>query len=233
MRDLSRHHLEPAVEIVALDAGHLCRGDVVDSRNHPLRGPILALAAPAGHQVEPLVELLEHVWDLGRVVLAVGIHEHDHLALDAMQSHAERGGLPGVATESYVPDTSLCGHLLPRPVGAAVVHDDDLVAAPHLVENLGSSWQYFREVLALVVRWHQHREARPHRASSPPAPDVREHTDPRTGGRRSAREQAVEKGCRELNPRRLVVGSIERQSSSWSTGIERSIIPYDTSPSHR
>ena len=73
------------------------------------RNGSLRLRLPAGDEIEALVELGEHLRDLGRIVLEVGIDRHDEVSARLEESRLERGGLAEVPAQV---DDDDVGHLV-------------------------------------------------------------------------------------------------------------------------
>ena len=69
----------------------------------------LRTGTAAGDEVEPAVERVpSSAGDLVGIVLAVGVHQHDVLAVDVVEPDAERRGLARVAAQADVADRSGC-----------------------------------------------------------------------------------------------------------------------------
>ncbi len=82
-------------------------------------------------QVVPFHQLVQHQRNVGRIVLKVGVHRHDHVAAGHVQPGVHCRGLPEVAAKAdHLHVTIDCGksfQLLERAIGRAVVHQQDLM----------------------------------------------------------------------------------------------------------
>ena len=92
-------------------AGDRGRDAVVEARGVALDEAVVALDAPPGREVEPAVEGAQQLRDLLRLVLAVGIHEHDDVAAGALEAGLQRGRLPVVPAQAQA--AARCGWILP------------------------------------------------------------------------------------------------------------------------
>src|SRR5207247_7801935 len=88
--------LEAAVHVVQMYAGDEANAGVEHPREGPPGHRVATLRLPAGDEVEALLELGEQVRDLGRVVLEVPVHGHDHLAVRVSEAGGQRRGLAEV-----------------------------------------------------------------------------------------------------------------------------------------
>src|SRR3954447_525665 len=73
--------LKPAVHVVELHTGRYTSRAVVDLRDEAPHEWVLPVALPTGHEVIALVELREQIGNLGCVVLEIGVHRDDDVAL--------------------------------------------------------------------------------------------------------------------------------------------------------
>ena len=94
--------LEGAAVVVQVKARDLANETVGDeARKLAAHGLVLAVLAPAGDDVVPLVELLQHRGDVGRVVLQVGVERDDDAGARVVDAGGECRGLPVVATKAH------------------------------------------------------------------------------------------------------------------------------------
>ena len=110
---------------------------------------------PAAHQVKTVFG--DHPVEFGhfvRVVLEVGVHGNDHLALGGAEALVQRWALAVVAAHS---DPLHAGvglgesqDLRPRAVLAAIVHQQDLVAHAHAADHLVQAGGELGQRFALV-----------------------------------------------------------------------------------
>ena len=70
IQDLASVGFEAAVEIVEIDVRHTASRPIEDSRWVALRNRVVTLLFPTRNQVQLFaLELVEKLWDLGRIVL--------------------------------------------------------------------------------------------------------------------------------------------------------------------
>jgi len=110
------------------------------------------------HHVVALVEPGEEAGDVGRVVLEVAVHWHDHAAASGVEPCGEGGGLAVVAPQADDLHPRVGGLDGPQPVervvGAAVVDEEDFGVGAHLVERGGELGMERLDVVGLV----EHRD---------------------------------------------------------------------------
>ncbi len=148
--------LERAAEIVNLRSGDPADEGVGDERRDPPEDqPVLAILAPAGDQIESLVQLGDEARDVVRVVLPVGVHRDDQGAARRMEAGVERRRLTGVAPKEDRLQIGADLRLLPdqgrAAVVAAVVDGDDLELLSHPREHGRDLVEERDQVVALVV----------------------------------------------------------------------------------
>ena len=85
------HHAEATGQILYLETGHTAGQPVVERIGRAavhagLAGPI----ARTDHHVVTLGQLVQQARNAGRIVLSVGIHEYDHLALGRARTPLDR-----------------------------------------------------------------------------------------------------------------------------------------------
>src|SRR5262245_55010906 len=94
--------LERAAVVVQRYAGSPRDEAVGDSRRQrAAQERVLSILAPAAHNIIPLVELLEQPWNIGWVVLEIGIDSDHHVAARAREPRRERRRLTEIATEPH------------------------------------------------------------------------------------------------------------------------------------
>ena len=148
--DLAPIRLQRAAEVVQAHAAH--EGDEAvghDARGVALDGVVLAVLAPAAHDVEALFELGEQERDVGGVVLEVAIHRDDDVTAGEIEASHHRGGLAEIAAEmddlhALVAAGDLVEQLI-GAVGRAVIDEDELPrladllhCGPHAIVELGN-----------------------------------------------------------------------------------------------
>src|SRR2546430_9404011 len=157
---------------------------VTNAVGHPRRhAPDEGIAIPTVHSLAadrvPLIELGEQARDVGRVVLQVGIHGHDHPPTRGLEARVGGRRLAGVRLESDESDTSIAlaeaTDDLGAPVLAAVVDEDDLELDAQSFEHRAELGPQWREILLLVVHRGDDRETDHQGAHYTPTP-------PRNGG---------------------------------------------------
>ena len=118
---------------------------------------------PARDDVEALIEAIEQPGDVGRVVLAVAVHRDQDRPPRQVERRRERGGLAAVAAQEG--DADVLGvavldlrELRRRPVGRAVIDEDQLVAERERAEHLVELGVERDDVLDLVVDGDQDRQ---------------------------------------------------------------------------
>ena len=143
------------------------------------------MLAPATDDVVPLLDEVEHAWDVARIVLQIAIRRDDVGAARVGEPCSERGGLPEVAAE---PDHAqacierlLRGELRERVIRAAVVDEDHLERAARELERLHELAAERVDVRRFIVNGNDYGEIRGH------------HGCDRLSGRRTFRVD----GCRQ------------------------------------
>ena len=156
--------LHRAAEVVQRHAGDP-RDKAVGDPRRDLAGQerVLAVAPPAGDDVEALVDPVEEPGDVGGVVLAVAVHRHEDRAAREVERGRERGGLAAVAPEEGDEDVVGVGvldrgELRRRAVGRAVVDEDQLVTQRRPAEHAVKLVVQRGDVVDLVVDGDQDRE---------------------------------------------------------------------------
>ncbi len=129
--DLAAVGLEAAPVVVQADAGHSSDQPVGDPRGQLAGGGlVLAVLPPAADDVVALVQLVHHPWNVGRVVLKVGVQRDHHVAASEVETGAHRRGLAEVAAETDDLHTPVglvaLAEKLVSAVGAAIVDENDL-----------------------------------------------------------------------------------------------------------
>ena len=124
---------------------------------------ILPIEPEAAHVVVPRVDLREQLGDFLRRVLQVGIERHNDLAAHALKRRHDRHVLAVVGVEidhagDVGPRVELGAQQFDRTVGAAVVGEEDLVAAADGVEHRVEPREQDREIEFLVVYGDDDRE---------------------------------------------------------------------------
>ena len=94
--DVAAHQLEAAVEVASLDPAHLRGRPVVELRRGALHEPVMSDRPSPGDEVVALVEAGQQLVELGRVVLAVGVHQGDEVGVDGVERGPQRLGLAEV-----------------------------------------------------------------------------------------------------------------------------------------
>ena len=185
----------------------------------------LRSARPAGREIETAVERVEQLGNGVRIVLAVGVHQHDVAAAHEIETGLQRVGLPGVATEVDPPQLGearavLLEHL-DAVVGAAVVDHHDLERQPGRAEGGDDLLEHLGQVGCLVVGREKDRDVRLHREKGyrdgPSARDypsgarfVDDVLGPGQGGRVELRPERVVLGARTASVRAVALGDDPR-----------------------
>ena len=150
--------LQAAPVVAQFDAGHAGDQAIGDLRwNLAQEQAVLAVLAPAGDEVEILVEQAgHHARDVDRVVLQVAVHGHDHVAARRVEAGLHGGRLFEVAgqfddTDVRAVFTGALQAAIHRRIAAAVIDQHQfpgvLVAGQCLVHPLDQR----RDVVFLVV----------------------------------------------------------------------------------
>ncbi len=159
--------LEPTAHIVDLYPGH--QGDepvYYPGRQDPAEVVLLSLPAPATYRLVSLPEHLQKSGDVPGIILPVTVHGDDPISLGELISGRKGGRLPEVAVKLHHPHGPIpLRYLLeelPRPVGATIVHEDDLVPQPQPLHHLLELVVKELHISFLVVHGYGHRNLRPH-----------------------------------------------------------------------
>ncbi len=151
--DVRAVRLDATVEVVQRDAtGHT--GDPVEElRWEALLPRIVALLLPPAHEVGPRFQPGDHLGELGRVVLEIGVERGDVAARAALEPGGQGSALAVVAPEADAPKAPVGlaerpDHV-PRVITGAVVDEPDLERLA--VQRLADLVRQRREALGLVV----------------------------------------------------------------------------------
>ena len=125
-----------------------------------LQSSVLALMAPAAHQVIALPQFGQQHRDVGRIVLQVAIEAHDHLALGDIKPGGHRGGLAVVLAQQHRHQfRDLPADLLQDLSGSVA----GAVVDQHQFETFAAGSQRLKQLLhqmgqafLLVVEGHHH-----------------------------------------------------------------------------
>ena len=134
----------------------------------------MAAHPPPADDVHAVPERREEAPDLLGRVLEIGVEGDDDVTARPLHPGEHRRVLPVVPVEpddAHRPVLGVEGAQDVRgAVAAAVVHEDDLVRPPELLERLGEAMVEVAEALGLVEDRHDDRERRarlgPHRGTS-------------------------------------------------------------------
>ncbi len=111
--------------------------------------------APADDDVVALVDLREERADVGRIVLQVAVHRHEHLAARLLDAGRHGRRLAVVAAELHDAHARVAardlGGELERAVPAAVVHEDHLERNAERLERAHDGGVHARHVVLFVV----------------------------------------------------------------------------------
>ncbi len=123
---------------------------------------VAPLRLPARDEVEALVELREQARDLGRVVLEVAVDRDDDVALRLLEARLQRRRLAEVPPQPddahVVVSRVQARERRERPVGRAVVDEDDLPRLLERLERRGELLVEQRDAALLVVHRDDHRD---------------------------------------------------------------------------
>src|SRR5579863_9402490 len=132
--------LETAIEIVQPDLTDPGGGPVEEFGRNGLGDRVMAYFLPAAHHIVVILE--DHPAQLGdliRAVLHIGVHRDHHDATRGLEPLVQRGRFAIIALE---PDAFDIGVVLaegrdhlPAPVGAAIIHKDDLIGKTALLHH--------------------------------------------------------------------------------------------------
>ena len=149
---------ERATIVTYRHACHFADQTVRDPRGH-LAGQqlILAILAPTDDHVCVIVELAQHVRNIGRVVLQIPIHRCDNVSARQLNSCRHRGRLPVVrakrnhAQPRVMPRDFRCD--LKRSVRATVIDEENLVFEAGIVHrSMNPFMQKINAILLIVER---------------------------------------------------------------------------------
>src|SRR5438874_4799411 len=146
-------------------AAVIVQPDAADEADDPIGDPRRQLAAeflvhpvlaPAAHHVAAGFQMREQLLDVGRVVLQVAVHWHDHVAPRVLDSAGHRRRLSEIETETDGPKRRFSGCVLRElregAVLRPVVDADDLVRAAEAVEDGKELVEQRPDVRLLVVK---------------------------------------------------------------------------------
>ena len=164
------HRPERAAHVLDAHAGHLPDQPVAQpARRLANQRVVLAVLAQAEHGVVTLRQLLQQHRDVGRVVLQVAVHRHEHVALRPVDAGPQRRRLAEVAPhldhlDARVGRRQLLQHR-EGAVHAAVVDEQDLVivqrrrglAGAQRLQGGAQPIMQRPEVVALVLDRNHHR----------------------------------------------------------------------------
>ena len=106
------------------DPGDEPIGDAADKV--ALDGGVLAIFPPAGHDVIAFFELGEQIWNVGRIILQIGIDGYDDVSTRMIETRHHGGGLAIVAGKIDDPKLGVedgqSAQDLQQVVGAAIVN---------------------------------------------------------------------------------------------------------------
>jgi hypothetical protein len=155
--DVAAHHLEPAPRIAHAVAKASRSDRIGDARHHEPEPRILPSLPHADHEIGAL-ERGEHGGDVRGHVLPVAVERHDDATASEAQADEERGRLAVIPPE---PDDATLRPIQrgplgdrPRAVAAAVVDEQHFVRAVQRREHAPQLRHERRDVVGLVVQWH-------------------------------------------------------------------------------
>ena len=96
--------LQRATEVAERDAGHAGDDPVGDPGRHDSPRVVAPVASPAAHNVVALVDLLQQVRYVVRVVLHVAVQKDEHRAAAVVDPRLDRRRLAEVAAEAHDAD---------------------------------------------------------------------------------------------------------------------------------
>ena len=167
LHDLRAKRLERAAVIMQADACRHGNDFVGDERRQAAREKwILALLAPAAHDVGSSFEPVDDRWNIARVVLEVAVGRHDNPGPSVIEPGGKRRRLAEIAAEANHAQTRV-GGLQPREnleavIGAPIVDDDELVRAPGRDERLRQLAVELFQRGRFVSDWYDDAELRRH-----------------------------------------------------------------------
>jgi hypothetical protein len=125
---------------------------------------VLAVLAPAGHDVEAFVDLCQQFGDVFRIVLQVAIHRHDDVAAGMVHARHHRRGLPVVAPEMHDGNAPVAASQIiqqgRRTIGAAVVDQHQFPGPAELGHGRAHLLVQRGDVLLFVVDGHRNGQQR-------------------------------------------------------------------------
>ena len=160
-------HLQRATVVVKRHAGGPRDQLVGNHRRQASRDErILAVLAPAAHDVVALVDQGDHRRNVARVVLEVAVGGHHQPATGGRNAGRKRRGLAKVAAEADHPQQRVAGlqrrELLERVVRTPIVHDQQFVGTAVLTQRLCQLLIEGLDVGRLVVDGDDDRKLRLH-----------------------------------------------------------------------
>ena len=106
------------------------------ARREPLEEAILAVLAPAADHIQiVLLKIVDHALDVGGIVLQISVHGNDIIILCRMNARIHRGGLTEITPEFDQFERDKQTRQLDRVVLGAVIHKDDLIRQPDLLQR--------------------------------------------------------------------------------------------------
>ena len=156
---LASHHLEPAVHVSGVDAGDRAGHPVVHPGGRTLHQPVCPIGRPAaGHHVQAVVDRRQQLGQFGRIVLAVGVHQHDYLTTRPSQPGVESRRLSQVGAQAHLAQPRHFGFQAvehgPSGVGGTVIDDHYFPGQPEAVEHVAQFAEHDGEVHRFVVGRH-------------------------------------------------------------------------------
>ena len=138
--DFRAEHFERAAVVVQVHPGHGRNERVRHHRRQAAREErILAVLAPAAHDVGAALERLDHRRQVARIVLQIAVQRRDVAPARVLEAGCERRGLPEVAPQPDHPHVGIDGlepcQDLEALVRAPIVDDDDFVRTSPGVEG--------------------------------------------------------------------------------------------------
>ena len=164
LQDFPAVRLEAAVHVVQLDARRQAHRRVEDPRQHQAVHGVEPIHLPADDDIEPLLDLLDELVQIGRIVLEIRVHGDDDLALRALETGRQAHRLAEVRAQADTADARIfavqLGDDLPGVVGAAVVDEDELVADAARLEAVAHPVRQLGQAFGLVEAGDDDRHER-------------------------------------------------------------------------
>ncbi len=167
LHDFGAEGLERTAVVVEMDAGGPRDQAVGQKRRQaPVQPGVLPILSPAAHDVESLIEPRDHRRNVARIVLEVAVGCDDDAATGGGESGRKRGRLSEVAPElnhAHARVALVQGpQRVERAVGAAVVHENQLIGSAGGLERRGQFAMELFQIRGFIEDRDDDRDLRGH-----------------------------------------------------------------------